>query len=187
MRANTMDSVLQVTIKALGLVLLCACVFICFGCGDDNDDIGPQPIVGVETSIAGFIGVAMDSVIVPLSPGAIAQAPLTAPVGKPKAITSWSEFEIAFGGIQSGNLILAHAVYGFFGNGGKRCWVIRVANASELADPTDELKEFESIDEIGVVAVPGATTNAQHSAILKHCSDMKDRFAVLAESNRHWL
>jgi len=165
--------------------LLCICIFICSGCDEDNEDsddiygVGPQPIVGVETSIAGFIGVAEDNAVIPLSPGAVAQDPPTAPAGEPQLITSWSEFEKAFGEIQSGNLILAHAVKGFFDNGGKRCWVIRVATSGELSDLTDELKEFESIDEITIVVVPAATTSAQHSAILKHCFDLKDRFAVL--------
>lgn len=165
--------------------LLCICIFICSGCGDDNDDngngggIGPQPIVGVETSIAAFIGVAEDNVVIPLSPGAVAQDPPTAPAGEPQLITSWSEFEKAFGEIQSGNMVLAHAVKGFFENGGKRCWVIRVATSSELSDLTDELEEFESIDEITIVVVPAATTSAQHNAILEHCFDLKDRFAIL--------
>ena len=46
---------------------------------------------------------------------------------EPRPVNSWTEFTQAFGDLQAGNQYLAHAVYGFFNNGGGRCWVIRVA------------------------------------------------------------
>lgn len=155
------------------LVWSCICVFICFGCdNNDGDSLGPQTIVGVETSTTGFIGVVADDVTVSPSPGAVNQSSPMAPVEEPQLITNWSEFVKAFGEIQSGNLILAHAVKGFFKNGGKRCWVIRVASSSDLSDPTDELSKFESIDEIAIVTIPGAITSTQYNAILEHCFKM---------------
>lgn len=54
------------------------------------------------------------------------------PVGQPIRIESWNQFTSAFGGYtQSG--YLAWAVEGFFANGGKRCWVVRVASREATA------------------------------------------------------
>ncbi len=98
---------------------------------------------------------------------------------KPKLITSWEEFKNKFGDFQDGNKILAHAVYGFFNNGGTRCWVLRVSKATDLDDLTKQLPFFEPIDEIAIVVVPGAIKQAQHVAIIAHCAKMQDRVAVL--------
>lgn len=74
---------------------------------------------------------------------------------------------------------LQHAVYGFFNNGGTRCWVMRVAAATDLDNLDDELAKFAPIDEIAIIVVPGATKKAQQDSILAHCFNLKDRFAVL--------
>src|SRR5262245_65352068 len=79
-----------------------------------------------------------------------------APAGQPQLLTSWAQFKNAFGDFQAGNKTLAHAVYGFFNNGGTRCWVARVADAADVKTVTDTLARFEAIDEIALVAVPGA-------------------------------
>jgi phage tail sheath protein FI len=103
-----------------------------------------KPISGVSTSTAGFVGVVADDVTMPLRPGAAATAanpdryPL-APALQPQLITSWEAFRTAFGDIQAGNLTLAHGVYGFFNNGGSRCWITRLAPgpaAAASGDPT---------------------------------------------------
>ncbi|MCG3206435.1 MAG: hypothetical protein FOGNACKC_00033 [Anaerolineae bacterium] len=80
-------------------------------------DAGPKPIEGVSTSTAGFVGRAV-------------RGPTT---GLPLLITSFPDFRRRFGGYlpdAGGNdHFLAHAVFGFFANGGKRCYVRRVVNA----------------------------------------------------------
>ena len=59
-------------------------------------------------------------------------------------ITSWEQFKNNFGDFQEGNRELAHAVYGFFNNGGTRCWVMRVATEEALNnDLVTALKKFE--------------------------------------------
>lgn len=155
-----------------------------------------RPIAGVGTSTAGFIGVVADSVAMPPIPGQFQKddkneiqrddkgnpIPVlytVAPVSEPQLITSWEQFKTKFGDIHTDNKTLAHAVYGFFNNGGTRCWVLRVATAAELNDPSQELQKFEAIDEIAIVAVPGATSKTQQEAIIDHCEKMKDRVAVL--------
>jgi phage tail sheath protein FI len=75
-----------------------------------------KPIEGVGTSIAAFVG---------LAPGG--------PVNSPQRIANWAQFVRAFsdefekdkGPFMSG-AYLAHAVYGFFQNGGTLCWVVRI-------------------------------------------------------------
>lgn len=140
-----------------------------------------RPIAGVGTSTAGFIGVVPDKVHMPLKPGSETDRFLVADAGEPQLITSWEGFKNTFGDFQAGNATLAHAVYGFFNNGGSRCWVVRVADVADLTDPAEELKTFAAIDEIAIVSIPGSTSDVQHTAILNHCANinLQDRVAIL--------
>lgn len=142
-----------------------------------------RPITGVGTTIAGFIGSAPK-----LS---------TDPKEGLKAVNNWGEFKKYFGdkiddkGGNNAN-VLANAVFGFFYNGGTRCWVAHVADLSK-ENVQKALDTFKAIDEISLVAVPlplnlttggttGGTTDIRkliNDAVLKHCEDMKDRFAIL--------
>src|SRR5215212_2214629 len=77
-----------------------------------------KPIEGVGTSIAAFVG---------LAPGG--------PVNTPMRISNWTQFSTIFGdpsnpdnGPFMEGAYLAHAVYGFFLNGGSTCWIVRVGN-----------------------------------------------------------
>lgn len=167
-----------------------------------------RPIAGVSTSTAGFIGVVDDKVIMPPEPGKFEDGkPISYAVaasGEPQLITNWEEFKNTFGDIQDSNKVLAHAVYGFFNNGGTRCWVIRVTDLKKTKKDTQEvdqvkdaLAKFEAIDEIALVAVPMPTdlktakpkqnepdpNLARHveirEMVLSHCENMEDRFAIL--------
>jgi uncharacterized protein len=156
-----------------------------------------RPIAGVGTSTAGFIGVVMDDVKMPTKPDGTGKFEVCK-AGKPQLITGWEQFKNNFGDFQSKKdaglgdtpsggsdddykayLQLQHAVYGFFNNGGTRCWVIRVAKEDDLKNLAKFLKEFESIDEIAIVAAPGVTDKDPQNAISNHCEDMKDRVAIL--------
>src|SRR5690348_7239061 len=53
-----------------------------------------------------------------------------------------------------GHHALTHAVYGFFKNGGTRCFVARVRGPDELTQDK-VLKNLESIDEVALIAAPG--------------------------------
>lgn len=120
-----------------------------------------RPISGVGTSTAGFIGVS--------SVGS---------VDTPEIITSWGSFVGKFGDISENNKILALAVFGFFHNGGNRCWVVKVDELDETS-LTKPLEKFAAIDEIAIVAAPGATTVTQQSQLLEHCMSLQDRVAIL--------
>lgn len=95
-----------------------------------------KPIEGVSTSVAAFVG---------LAPGG--------PVNQPIRISNWTEFAKIFGdpvepenGPFLAGAYLAHAVYGFFQNGGSLCWIVRVGHGAE--DPTP------------IAALPSASDNA---------------------------
>jgi phage tail sheath protein FI len=75
-----------------------------------------KPIEGVGTSTAAFVG---------LAPGG--------PVNVPMRIANWTQFARIYGdpanpdnGPFMEGAYLAHAVYGYFANGGSLCWIVRV-------------------------------------------------------------
>ena len=79
-----------------------------------------KPIEGVGTSIAAFVG---------LAPGG--------PINQPMRISNWTQFARIYGdpnnpdnGPFMEGSYLAHALYGYFANGGSLCWVVRVGKES---------------------------------------------------------
>jgi phage tail sheath protein FI len=149
-----------------------------------------KPIAGVGTSTAAFIGVSPDitgawdpahKAGMPVN--AAGNAYVQAAALTPKAVNSWTEFTQAFGDIQQGNQYLAQAVFGFFNNGGTRCWVTRVANAGN--DLTQALENLESVDEVAIVAAPlppdttAQALNAAQEALVGHCQKLQNRVAIL--------
>lgn len=115
--------------------------------------------------------------------------PIQTPAEVVKLCTNFTEFKASFGGssteypndmtgfsTDANHNMLAHAVYGFFNNGGQRCFVVRVTDSAKV---DAAFEKFEAIDEIAIVAAPGLTTPAVRSAVLSHCDKTKDRFAIL--------
>lgn len=76
-------------------------------------DKGSKPIEGVGTAVAGFIGFAG-----------------MGPVNKPTLIANWTQYTNTFGGFLPG-AYLAHAVYGYFNNGGGSCYVLRLPTGAD--------------------------------------------------------
>lgn len=135
---------------------------------------GSAPIAGVGTTTAGFVGVVPDGIVMPV------ECTLAA-VDEVKLITNFTEFKNSFGGFSdkyNQDNRLAHAVYGFFLNGGTRCWVTRIL-AGDVAALEYALSLFEPIDEIAIVAAPGLSSQDQMEKIVNHCTNMRTRFAVL--------
>lgn len=139
---------------------------------------GTPPIVGVPTSIAGFIGAVAAGVTMPPLPDGSGSYTV-APENVPQVIASWDQFKTKFGDFQDGNKVLAHALYGFFLNGGSVCYVTRIADIADTVQVTGALQKFESIDEIAIIVVPNAREVAVQTAIIAHCTVMEDRFAIL--------
>ena len=133
---------------------------------------GSAPIAGVGTSTAGFIGIISGNTAPQGSPSSDAQSAATDEV---KLCTNFTEFKTFFGDFNSKDTNqdnLAHAVYGFFNNGGTRCFVVKAS------DVNSALTSFAGIDEIAIVAAPGVTDKAQLEAIKTHCETVGDRFAI---------
>jgi phage tail sheath protein FI len=109
-----------------------------------------KPIEGVGTSVAAFVG---------LAPGG--------PSNTPMRVSNWTQFSRIFG--DPGNpdagpfmegAYLAHAVYGFFQNGGGLCWVVRVnGNGGDGETPPAHAAlpaaTNPSIEAYRAVALPG--------------------------------
>jgi phage tail sheath protein FI len=162
---------------------------------------GTPPIAGVGTSTAGFLGVVNPALpnpagsglpaafTMPRRPGtsetSVDPADFYTLVGlnSPQLITSFTEFTTKFGDFQAGNNTLAHAVFGFFNNGGTACYVTRVDDINDTGDVQAGLSTFEPIDEIAIVAAPGSQAQGAQEAVVTHCANMKDRFAVLDGQN----
>lgn len=151
-----------------------------------------QPIAGVGTSTAGFIGIVPNSITIPAPNPAydptqatsttnqffVTSTFATLAAGEVKLCTNFGDFRKFFGDFSTdpGHRNLTHAIYGFFNNGGTRCYVVRVAADTEIAAA---LEKFAAIDEIAIVAAPGLTAASVRSDIDTHCKEKtKDRFAI---------
>lgn len=77
---------------------------------------------------------------------------------------------------------LFNAVFGFFNNGGRRCYVVGLDQNNTLtggAAGSAGLDLLETVDDVAMVAAPGLTDPGSYDALLTHCEKMKDRIAVL--------
>jgi phage tail sheath protein FI len=108
---------------------------------------GSKPIEGVATSVAAFVG---------LLPGG--------PINKPMRISNWTQFANIYtdpqqpenGPFMEGSFT-AHAVYGYFQNGGSIAWIIRVGSersspSAQAALPSATDKEIEALRVIALDA-----------------------------------
>lgn len=79
---------------------------------------------------------------------------------------------------ESPSTSLTHAVYGFFQNGGSRCYVVNIGTRKNAA-LQDGLDRLKRVDEIAIIAAPGYTDLDAYSSVIGHCQEMKDRVAIL--------
>ncbi len=133
---------------------------------------GARPIQAVGTSTAAFVGVAPDA---------------NAPRDRAIACNNWSQFVRTFAGNDNAKSTpLSHAVYGFFLNGGTRCYIVAIG-ANDPIKSGDErigLDLLNAIDEIAIVAAPGYTDVGSYDLLLEHCENSKDRVAILDSIER---
>jgi len=85
-------------------------------------DRGPKPIEGVGTAMAAFVGFTEKAEIQRTIDGELITENL---LNKPQLVTNWSQYVERFGGFVDG-AYTPHAVYGYFHNGGSRCYVVSV-------------------------------------------------------------
>jgi phage tail sheath protein FI len=124
---------------------------------------GARPIGAVGTSTAGFVGTAPDP---------------SARPGEAVAVNNWSEFLRVFAaGDDATGTALSRAVYGFFDNGGGRCYVVNVPTGEPIAGGgrrRSGLDLLEAVDEVAIVAAPGYTDAASYEAVLAHPENVTD-------------
>ncbi len=81
-------------------------------------EAGSRPIEGVGTAVAAFVGMAQ-----------------MGPFNTPTLVSNWSQFNNTFGDFAEGSY-LAHAVYGYFQNGGGAAFVVRIGDDGASAVPS---------------------------------------------------
>src|SRR6266487_4123360 len=84
-------------------------------------EAGSRPIEGVGTAVAAFVGLAAKGRF-----------------NQPTLVTNWSQFVQTYGDFVEGSY-LAHAVYGYFLNGGGSCYVVRVGGNGAAPSAKGEL------------------------------------------------
>lgn len=117
-------------------------------------DVAPPVIRGIRTDITGFVGLAERG-----------------PLNEPVRIESWRQFQSQFGSFVPYSY-LAYAVKGFFENGGRTCFIVRIAgttaekakliltkndflgNPDPLATEKKGLSAFDRVDAVGIVCIP---------------------------------
>jgi uncharacterized protein len=85
-------------------------------------DRGPKPIEGVGTAMAVFVGFSEKAQITERVNGESTTRDL---FNKPQLVTNWNQYVERFGGFVDG-AYMPQAVYGYFLNGGSRCYVLSV-------------------------------------------------------------
>ncbi len=146
---------------------------------------GEHRIAAVDPGVAAFVGLAP-----------------AGPLDSAVRVTSFAQFVRAFSdprataaGPALAGGALAHAVRGFFVNGGRACWVVRVPGVPGGAELDDHLGGdgrrgvalAASIEEVSLLAVPdahvlrGGTDDALrlHAAVVAACERATDVLAVL--------
>ena len=78
-------------------------------------EAGSRPIEGVGTAVAAFVGLATQG-----------------PFNEPTLVSNWTQFAEKFGDFIPGSY-LAHAVYGYFLNGGGNCFIVRIGSPAPVA------------------------------------------------------
>ena len=128
---------------------------------------GPRPIQAVGTSTAAFVGEAPNG---------------SARLNEGVAINSWAQFLKGYVNEGAASTPLSHAVFGFFQNGGRRCYCVNVGRGQPIAGGGRERKGvdvLEEIEEVNIVAAPGYTQVGDYEVLLSHCEKLKDRVAIL--------
>jgi phage tail sheath protein FI len=132
---------------------------------------GARPIEGVGTAVAAFVGFAE-----------------TGPFHAPTLVTSWDQYSQLFGGFTEGTY-LAHAVYGYFSNGGGAAYVVRIGGSAEdTSAPVNgngrqrgDAKAVQPVELGGflIAARPGVTGVSVEVADADGENPPEDRFKVL--------
>ena len=143
-----------------------------------KEDKFPQPTAEIQTGVPAFVGL-------------VNTLDADTAFNIPRQLISQFQFPQLFdrSASISHNGYLAHAVRGFFENGGKRCYVVPLKNSSleALEAGLAALEDLNTIDLIcapDIMALPRSQIDREEVrtkqlAILNHCHRLGDRFAIL--------
>jgi len=127
---------------------------------------GVRPIEGVSTSTAAFIGKAEKG-----------------PLDRALMVTSFIEFQTTFGTFLNDSY-LAHSALQFFNNGGKRLYIVRVANGAVAADVALADRKGTPAKTITIFAnSPGAWGNALDIDVADGAQDSGNEFKITVKQN----
>ncbi|MCG3114290.1 MAG: phage tail sheath subtilisin-like domain-containing protein [Candidatus Manganitrophus sp. SA1] len=127
---------------------------------------GVRPIEGVSTSTAAFIGKAEKG-----------------PLDRALMVTSFIEFQATYGTFQNDSY-LAHAALQFFNNGGKRLYIVRVANGAVAADVAIADRKGTPAKTVTIFAnSPGAWGNALDIDVADGAQDSGNEFKITVKLN----
>src|SRR5436190_18828813 len=111
-------------------------------------------------------------------PGFVGIAP-RGPVDVAVPVESWRQFQAHFGGF-TGAGYLAYAVRACFENGGRRCWVVRVASKDPGAAAAAETTVASTRDVWRIAAYSAGTWGNRLTAIVRQTSRAQTRSGLPA-------
>lgn len=143
---------------------------------EEVSTLAHAPARWAQPSVAAFIG---------LAPG----GPTT-----PMRVGSWGEFGLVYAdpadpgqGPFMADAVLAHAVFGYFANGGQVGWIVRVQRPDGVDAVHEALAALATIEEVTIVAAPDLVAlavadvafRAAQTNLIVHCEAAGDRMAIL--------
>ncbi|UCC61906.1 MAG: phage tail sheath family protein [Anaerolineae bacterium] len=141
-----------------------------------REDVFPAPTAELRTGVPAFLGYAREA----------REETNRVPVNEARPLTLWSQFVQHFGQPLP-NSYLAYAVRGFFENGGRLCYVVRLDETVAVQKALDDgLVALEPLDAIDLLCAPDLMVNSDpdktpilQQKVLDHCEQAGDRFAIL--------
>jgi Bacteriophage tail sheath protein len=133
-------------------------------------EAGSRPIEGVGTAVAAFVGLAA-----------------TGPTNSPTLVTNWAQFVNTFGDFMEGSY-LAHAIYGFFLNGGGACYVVRIGGDQPMPAARAEIATAKDAKLSGyrITALEAGPAGNQIAVEVGEASDpAEDNFKLTVSAPGH--
>lgn len=124
-------------------------------------DLRPRFPGLARTDIAGFVGISARG-----------------PVHQPTRIESINQFHSIFGG-RIPQAFLAYSVEAFFRNGGRTCWIVRVADPNTIRPASATLLDWRGQPTLKLTALDPGTGGQSIRYVLTH--DGRERFSLIVK------
>lgn len=143
---------------------------------------GPAMLVALALLLGACPAAAVSIPLLDISRAAFVGQAAAGPLDQPVLVSSYIEFTGIFGASTAGlaNPYLAPSVAAYFANGSSLLWIVRTAGADDASligtdgglGARTGLQALRDVDEVGAVAIPGATSPAVQAALIAHCESM---------------